>query len=78
MSQIQGVDVEEIEPYNKLFEILHIFPEFDENQIHLRTFLNACNTAIRMGIGDHKPFVITQLKIELIRKVAEFVNSRKF
>ena len=47
----------EIEPY-KLSEIFSLIPEFDGDQISLNTFLNSCDCANNMAVGDQKELLV--------------------
>lgn len=60
----------------KLSEIFSIVPEFEGDQIFLNTFLNACDHAQRMAVGDQKTLLNLHIKNKLKGKAAQLVNSR--
>lgn len=64
-----------VEPY-KLSEIFSIIPEYDGNQIFLQTFLNSCNCAYSMAVGDQKLLLTLHIKNKLRGRAAELINSR--
>lgn len=70
-----SVTEQSIEPY-KLSEIFSIIPEFEGDQIFLNTFLNACDHAQRMAVGDQKFLLNLHIKNKLRGKAAQLVNSR--
>ena len=65
----------EIEPY-KLSEVFSIVPEFDGDQISLSTFINACDHAYSMAVGNQKTLLVIHIKNKLKGKAAQLVNSR--
>ena len=65
----------EIEPY-KLSEVFLIVPEFDGDQISLSTFINACDHAYSMAVGNQKTLLVIHIKNKLKGKAAQLVNSR--
>lgn len=64
-----------IEPY-KLNEIFSIIPEYDGNQIFLNTFIQSCNTAFNMAVGNQKTLLNLHIKNKLRGRAAELINSR--
>lgn len=65
----------DIEPY-KLSEIFSLIPEFDGDQISLGTFLNACDCANDMTVGNQKVLLVIHIKNRLRGRAAQLVNSR--
>lgn len=64
-----------IEPY-KLSEVFSIVPEFDGDQICLGTFINACEQADDMAVGNQKILLVTHVKNKLKGRAAQLINSR--
>ncbi|CAG9766747.1 unnamed protein product [Ceutorhynchus assimilis] len=64
----------EIEPY-RLSEISSLIPEFDGDQISLGTFLNACDCANDMTVGNQKVFLVIKTEIKRLLNL-HFGDSR--
>ncbi|KAJ8911541.1 hypothetical protein NQ315_012794 [Exocentrus adspersus] len=64
-----------VEPY-KLSEVFSIVPEFEGDQIVLGTFLNACEHAFSMAVGEHRKLLIIHIKNKLKGRAAQLINSR--
>ncbi|KAJ8912178.1 hypothetical protein NQ315_006145 [Exocentrus adspersus] len=64
-----------VEPY-KLSEVFSIVPEFEGDQIVLGTFLNACEHAFSMAVGEQRKLLIIHIKNKLKGRAAQLINSR--
>lgn len=61
----------------KLSELFSLRPEYDDNQIHFNTFLNWCNTALRIAIQDQRLLLTLQIKNRLRVRASEALVVRK-
>lgn len=66
---------QDVELY-RLSEIFSIVPEFEGDQIFLNTFLNACDHAHGMAVGDQETLLTLHIKNKLRGRAAQLINSR--
>lgn len=57
-------------------ELFALIPEYDGNQILLNAFLNSCETALDIAVGNQKFLLIVHIKNKLRGNASQLINSR--